>query len=55
MNLATLLTAIWFILFGVNTLGWVGISVNLLGLLAFITGLVWLLESMHPITLWRRP
>jgi hypothetical protein len=54
MSLSSLLLAVWLILVGITWLAWVVISTQLLGLLAFITGLVWLLESAHPITVWKR-
>lgn len=54
MSIAALLTAIWFILVGVDWLGWVAINVKLLGLLAFIIGIVWLIDSYYPLKV-RRP
>lgn len=55
MSLSTLLTAIFFILLGITWMGWVAISTMFLGVFAFITGLVWLLEAYHPVTVWQRP
>jgi hypothetical protein len=55
MNLSTLLTAVFFILLGITWMGWVAISTTFLGMFAFVTGLVWLLESAHPVMVWRRP
>lgn len=54
MSLATLLTAVWFILVGITWLAWIAVDAKVLGLLAFILGLVWLIEGIHPITIWRR-
>lgn len=54
MSLSTLLLAVFLILWGVSTLGWIPVSAFILGLLAFITGVLILLESAHPITVYRR-
>jgi hypothetical protein len=51
MSLSSLLLAIWLILVGLAWLGWVTISTRFLGGWALVTGIVWLLESWHPITL----
>lgn len=54
MSLSHLLAAIWFILIGVAWIGWVAISQRFLGIWAFVTGIVWLVEAYHPIVLYRR-
>ena len=51
--IGSLLVAIWLILVGVDWLGWITISIKLLGLIAFIAGLVWLIESTKGY--WSRP
>lgn len=51
MSLASLLLGIWLILVGVDWLAWVAISTKFLGLLAFITGLLWLISAYHPINI----
>lgn len=53
MSISSLLLAVWLILVGVDWLSWVSIDPKLLGLLAFITGILWLVESYHPLTLKR--
>lgn len=55
MNLSTLLLGVWLILVGVSWLAWVTVDVKLLGLLGFITGIVVLVEGVHPLTVWKRP
>ena len=55
MSLSHLLAAIWFILVGIAWLGWVTISIKLLGGLALVVGVLWLVEAYHPITVYRRP
>lgn len=55
MSLSQLLLGIWLILVGLTWLTWVQISVQFLGGLAAITGLIWLIEGYHPIVLYRRP
>lgn len=54
MSLGHLLLGLWFILVGITWLTWVTISSQFLGGLAAITGLIWLLESYHPVTIWKR-
>ncbi len=54
MSVTSILTAVWFILVGVDWLGWVTVNVKLLGLLAFIVGLLWLIEAYYPLKV-RRP
>lgn len=55
MSLSQLLLAVWLILVGVTDLGWVTVSIKLIGGLALITGILWLVEGYHPITVYRRP
>jgi uncharacterized membrane protein len=47
--ISSLLLGIWLILVGVSGLGWITIDVKILGLLAFVTGLVILIEGVRPI------
>lgn len=55
MTLSSLLLAVWLILVGVTWLAWITIDVKILGLLAFITGIVFLIESVRPLTVYKRP
>jgi len=55
MSLGQLLLGIWLILLGITWLGWVTISTQFLGGLAAVTGLIWLVEGVHPLVLYRRP
>jgi hypothetical protein len=54
MNLSSLLLAVWLILLGGSWVAWWSISLKFLGFWALITGVVWLVEGVHPITVWRR-
>lgn len=54
MSISNLLLAIWLILVGVTWLTWVNIDIKFLGLLGFVTGILLLVESYHPINI-RRP
>lgn len=54
MNLGSLLLAIWLILVGVTWAGWVAIDGKVLGLVAILTGVVWLIEAYHPIVIGNR-
>lgn len=53
MSVARLLLAVWLILVGVSWLAWVAIDSKLLGLLAFITGILWLIEGYYPLNIPR--
>lgn len=55
MQLGSLLLAIWLILVGLTWLTWVSISTQFLGGLAAVTGILLLVESYHPIVIYRRP
>jgi hypothetical protein len=55
MSLSTLFLAAFLILFGINTLGWVAVSATVLGVVAFVAGVLILVEAYHPITVYRRP
>lgn len=54
MSLSTLLLAVFLILWGVSTLGWIAVSSFILGILAFAAGVLLLIEAAHPITVYRR-
>lgn len=54
MTLSTLLLAVFLILFGISNLGWVAVSAFALGLVAFITGIIFLVEAFTPLTVWKR-
>lgn len=53
MSIASLLTGIWLILVGATWLTWVNVDIKFLGLLGFITGVVWLVEGVAP-KVWSR-
>ncbi len=46
--MSSLFLGIWLLLVGVDWLGWVTIDIKILGLLAFVTGIVWLIEGAYP-------
>lgn len=54
MSLSTLLLGILLILLGIVWLGWVVISTKFIGIWALVTGIVILVESAHPITVYKR-
>ncbi len=45
MSIANLLLGVWFILVGIDWLGWVSIDIKVLGILAFVVGLLVLLDG----------
>jgi hypothetical protein len=49
MSISTILLAFWLILVGVSWLTWISIDPKFLGLLAFITGIIFLIESARPL------
>lgn len=51
MALSTLALALFLILFAINALGWIAVSATFLGVVALIAGILFLVESVHPITL----
>lgn len=53
MSLSSILLAIWLLMVGATWLAWVSIDIRFLGLWAFVTGIVWLIESFRPITIPR--
>lgn len=53
MSIAGFLTGIWLILVGASWLGWINVSLNFLGLLGFVTGIVWIVEGVAP-RVWRK-
>lgn len=55
MTLSHILLAVFLILLGITWLGWVAISTTFLGVWALVTGILWLVEGYHPVTVWRRP
>lgn len=55
MSLGSLLLAVFLILLGITWLGWISISQTFLGVFALVTGIVLLLESYRPVTVWHRP
>ena len=55
MSLSILLLAIILIAYGLNALAVIAVSATLLGVLAIIDGILFLVEAVHPVTVWRRP
>lgn len=55
MSLSQLLLGIWLILVGLTWAAILSISIKFLGYFAIVTGIVWLVEGYHPITVYRRP
>jgi hypothetical protein len=55
MSLGTLCLGLYLLLIGCVQLFGLDVSDTLLGLLALIAGLLILLDSFHPVTVWRRP
>lgn len=51
MSLSSLLLGVWLILVGATWLTRLSIDLKFLGLFAFITGIVWLLEAYRPINI----
>lgn len=54
MSISNLLLAVWLVLVGATWLTWLSIDAKALGLLAVITGIVMLVDYVHPISV-RRP
>lgn len=50
MSISSLLLGIWLILVGADWLNWISVSKTVLGLLAFILGIVILVDTVHPLT-----
>lgn len=48
MSVSGILLGIWLLLVGSSWLNWLTVDVKFLGLLAFITGILFLVESVHP-------
>ncbi len=53
MSLSSLLLAVWLILLGITWLAWVAISAKFLGIWAFVTGIVFLVEAVRPLNIPR--
>lgn len=53
MSVTSVLTGLWFILVGATWLTWINVDLKVLGLLAFIVGLLWIVEQFHPLTVTR--
>lgn len=51
MSLASLFTGLTFLLWGLSLLGLVSISSVILGLLALITGIIWLISAFYPLNI----
>ena len=54
MSLSSLLLAAFLILTGLSLLGIVAVSNTVLGVLALVAGILFLVEGYHPITVWHR-
>lgn len=54
MSLSTLLLAVFLILFGLNDLAILAVSAKVLGILALVDGIAFLVEGYHPIPLYKR-
>lgn len=54
MSLGTLCLGLYLLLIGLVQVFSVNISATLLGILALIAGILILLDSVHPVTIWRR-
>lgn len=54
MSVSNILLGIWLILVGATWLTWITVDVKFLGLLAFITGIVILVEGFHPLPVFKR-
>lgn len=50
MSISSLLLGLWLILVGATWLTWISVDTKTLGLLGFITGILVLIESWHPLT-----
>lgn len=55
MTLSTLLLAIFLILYGLSLLAIIAVSSKLLGIIALVDGIAFLVESYRPITIYKRP
>lgn len=53
MSVGSLLLALWLILVGVVWVGWISIDIKILGVLAFVTGIIWLVEGAG-VAPWRK-
>lgn len=53
MSIASLLTGLWLVLVGATWLTWLDISPKALGLLAFVAGIIWLIEGAG-VAPWRK-
>jgi hypothetical protein len=53
LHLSHVLLALWLILIGLLWLTWITINMKLLGGLAVVTGVLVLIEGVHPIVLYR--
>lgn len=54
MSLSTLLLAVFLILYGLSALAIISISGKLLGIIALIDGIAFLVETYHPIPIYKR-
>lgn len=54
MSLSTLLLAVFLILFAISMLGWVAVSATVLGVVALVDGILFLVEAAHPIVVYKR-
>lgn len=54
MSLSTLLMGLFFVLYGLSLLGVIAVSATVLGFIALIVGILILVSSFHPITVFER-
>lgn len=54
MSLSTLLMGLFFVLYGLSLLGIISVSSTILGIIALVVGILILVSSFHPITVFER-
>jgi uncharacterized membrane protein HdeD (DUF308 family) len=52
--MAILLLAVFLLLTGLNLLGVVAVSATVLGIIAILAGILFLVNEVHPLPTWRR-
>lgn len=55
MSLGQLALGFYLVFVGAAQLGWFSVTGTILGVLAIIAGLAILIDSYHPVTVFRRP
>lgn len=54
MSVAAILAGVWFILWGLSATGLLAVPGTLLGILAIVVGILWLVSAFHPLEVPRR-